>query len=93
MGDHPPIAVWNDLCEDIRSAPRYRHYKGGFYRVLTAHAVAEATGERMVVYFTDGPLRGRETIWIRPYAEFFSTVTLDTGEKVLRFVKHTGPSW
>jgi hypothetical protein len=59
---------------------RYRHYKGGEYRVhgLATHS---ETGEQLVVY---QPLYGEQAWWVRPLAMFVETVVHD-GKKVSRF--------
>jgi hypothetical protein len=65
----------------------YRHYKGGLYRV---HAIAynEETLEPMVVYesMNDGDAFPQGTFWTRPLLRFTEMVTLESGEKVERFM-------
>lgn len=60
---------------------RYRHYKGGLYRVLTVARHSE-TLEPMVVYqalYDDGDC------WVRPAAMWDETVTGTDGQPVRRF--------
>jgi hypothetical protein len=57
---------------------RYRHYKGGEYRLLGVVRHSE-TLEPLVLYrplytAADGGDRGD---WVRPHAMFFETVTID----------------
>jgi hypothetical protein len=59
---------------------RYRHYKGRDYDVIGIATHSE-TGERLVVY---RPLYGEGALWVRPYAMFTETVSLD-GVPVPRF--------
>ena len=51
----------------------YRHYKGKLYQVLEVARHSE-TLEPLVVYRT---LYGRYDLWVRPYAMFTGTVTVD----------------
>jgi len=59
---------------------RYRHYKGGEYRVLGVATHSES-GEPLVVYM---PLYGEGGLWVRPLAMFVETVERD-GSAVPRF--------
>ena len=59
---------------------RYRHFKGGEYRVLYIAKHSE-TMEDMVVYQA---LYGEGGIWVRPAAMWNETVTRD-GETFRRF--------
>lgn len=52
---------------------RYRHYKGGEYRVLGTVRHSE-TLEPLVLY---RPLDGDRGDWVRPFAMFFEHVTID----------------
>ena len=52
---------------------RYRHYKGGEYEVVGVARHSESL-EPVVVY---RPLYGAGTLWVRPHAMFFGTVTVD----------------
>lgn len=61
---------------------RYRHFKGGDYRVLGVAAHSE-TGERMVVYQA---LYGDHALWVRPAAIWLETVEHE-GRKVQRFTR------
>ncbi len=65
MHDLPPLPV----------APpgRYRHYKGGEYE-LVAVARHSETLEPLVVY---RPLYNATGLWVRPYAMFFESVTIN----------------
>ena len=56
--------------ESVLKAGRYRHFKGGEYRV---HGVARhsETGEWLAVYT---PLYGEGGLWVRPLAMFQETV-------------------
>ena len=55
---------------EIKVGGRYRHFKGGEYKVL-AIATHTETEESMVVYQN---LSDPDTIWVRPYAMFASPV-------------------
>lgn len=59
---------------------RYRHHKGGEYRVLGAVRHSE-TLEPLVLY---RPLYGSSGDWVRPHAMFFGTVEVN-GQTVPRF--------
>ena len=52
---------------------RYRHFKGGEYRVVTLARHSE-TGETMVVYRS---VADPEAVWVRPAAMWNETVTRD----------------
>jgi hypothetical protein len=65
-------------ADDLPALPpappgRYRHYKGGEYRLLGVVRHSE-TLEPLVLY---RPLYGDRGDWVRPYAMFFETVTID----------------
>lgn len=64
---------------------RYRHYKGGLYRVVGVARHSE-TEEELVVY---EPLYGAGGLWVRPRAMFLETVTVG-GRTVPRF-EYLGP--
>lgn len=59
---------------------RYRHYKGGMYEVLGVSRHSE-TLEPLVVY---RPLYNDSGWWVRPYAMFTGTLTVD-GQELQRF--------
>lgn len=59
---------------------KYRHFKGGEYRVLGVASHSE-TGEPMVVYQA---LYGDRSLWVRPAAMWLETVEYE-GQKVRRF--------
>lgn len=59
---------------------RYRHYKGGEYRV-TGTATHSETEELLVVY---RPLYGDQNLWVRPFDMFTETVIVE-GQAVPRF--------
>ena len=59
---------------------RYRHFKGGEYRLLFLARHSE-TGEPMVVYRA---LYGEQGIWVRPASMWNETVERG-GERVRRF--------
>jgi hypothetical protein len=71
------------MDDDLPALPpappgRYRHYKGGEYRLLGVVRHSE-TLEPLVLYrplytAADGSDRGD---WVRPHAMFFETVTID----------------
>ncbi len=61
---------------------RYRHYKGGYYRVIGVARHSE-THEPFVVYFS---LDNATGIWVRPHAMFTEPVDAD-GHQVPRFVR------
>ncbi len=52
---------------------RYRHHKGGEYRLLGVVRHSE-TLEPLVLY---RPLYGDRGDWVRPHAMFFETVIID----------------
>ena len=56
---------------------RYRHYKGGEYRVQGIAQHSE-TGEQLVVYT---PLYGEGGLWVRPLAMFIETVMHEGSEQ------------
>ena len=58
-------------------AGRYRHFKGGEYRVEGVARHSE-TGEELVVYT---PLYGEGGLWVRPLAMFLETVVHDGREQ------------
>jgi hypothetical protein len=59
---------------------RYRHYKGGSYRVIGTARHSE-TGELLVVYRC---LYDNDSLWVRPLAMFVETVLVG-GRQVPRF--------
>ncbi len=59
---------------------RYRHFKGGEYRVVDSARHSE-TGEWLVIY---RPLYGDGGLWARPLAMFMETVEVD-GRPLARF--------
>jgi hypothetical protein len=61
---------------------KYRHYKGNEYEVLGTGKHTE-TDEEMVIYKA---LYAPYKTWLRPYAMFFETITVD-GKEVPRFTK------
>lgn len=61
---------------------RYRHYKGGEYRVIGTARHSE-TGELLVVYRC---LYDNDSLWVRPLAMFMETVVV-AGEEVPRFTR------
>ena len=65
--------------EQIRPG-KYRHFKGGEYRVFCMARHSE-TGEEMVVYQA---LYGERGIWVRPASMWNETVERD-GKKFQRF--------
>lgn len=70
---------------DIKKGQRYRHYKGKEYTILALGQHSE-TGEKLVVYRAeyDDPKCGKRAVWIRPYALFAGTVTVN-GKVMQRF--------
>ena len=64
---------------------RYRHFKGGEYRVLGTARHSE-TLEEMVVYQA---LYGERGYWVRPASKWLETVTRD-GQTRPRFVWISG---
>jgi len=52
---------------------RYRHYKGGLYQLLGVVRDSE-TLQPLALY---RPLYGSSGDWVRPYAMFFESVTID----------------
>ncbi|MCZ8110963.1 MAG: DUF1653 domain-containing protein [Betaproteobacteria bacterium] len=68
----------DDAGSDLPALPpappgRYRHYKGGEYRLLGVVRHSE-TLEPLVLY---RPLHGDRGDWVRPHTMFFETVTID----------------
>lgn len=59
---------------------KYRHFKGGEYRVIGVARHSE-TDEKLVVY---SPLYGKGGLWVRPLAMFEETVVHE-GRKRARF--------
>ena len=79
------------MDDDLPALPpappgRYRHYKGGEYRLLGVVRHSE-TLEPLVLY---RPLYGDRGDWVRPHAMFTSTVTLPDGTVTPRFA-YVGP--
>lgn len=74
MSDLPPLPA-------IALGP-YRHYKGGEYVVLGVVRHSESL-EPMVLY---QPLHGASGHWVRPFAMFLETVSVD-GRTVPRFAR------
>lgn len=64
---------------------KYHHYKGNEYEVIGIGKHTE-TEERLVVYRA---LYAPYELWIRPFAMFFETVTID-GKDIQRFEKLQG---
>lgn len=62
---------------------RYRHYKGGEYRVLGLARHSE-TLEPMVVYQA---LYGERGQWVRPQPMFVESITAPDGRRVPRFAR------
>ena len=56
---------------------RYRHYKGGIYKVLFT-ALDSATNSPVVVYLNE--LHG--TLYTRPLSEFISNILTERGEDI-----------
>lgn len=67
---------------NIKMEKIYKHYKGGYYKLLSIARHSETLDE-MVVYQA---LYGEHVIWVRPAKMFFGTVTLD-GKDVPRFIE------
>jgi len=65
---------------------RYRHFKGGEYRV-TGVARHSETGDELVVY---QPLYGDPRLWVRPLDMFLESVAVE-GEPRPRF-EYLGPA-
>lgn len=77
---------------DIFSVPElepgiYQHYKGKRYEVIGVGCHTE-TLEYFVVYTPLYDHDGQPDIWVRPYAMFVESITLD-GATVPRFSKVT----
>ncbi len=72
----------NDDLPALPSLPLglYRHYKGGEYEVIGVARHSE-TLEPHVVY---RPLYNATGLWLRPFAMFVGTVTVD-GHERMRF--------
>tara|TARA_R110001583_G_scaffold24026_3_gene88066 strand:- start:3694 stop:3957 length:264 start_codon:yes stop_codon:yes gene_type:complete len=65
---------------------RYRHYKGGEYRVLGVARHSE-NEEELVVY---QPLYGERGLWVRPLAMFIESVETPQGMQP-RFLRVSEP--
>ena len=61
---------------------RYRHHKGGEYRVLGVVRHSE-TLEPLVLY---RPLYQHSGLWVRPYAMFFEEIEFE-GQRQPRFAR------
>lgn len=63
----------------------YKHYKGGFYRVVGV-ATHETTHDQLVVYreISRGLETGEGRFWVRPLNEFYEHVEF-RGKSVPRF--------
>ena len=61
---------------------RYRHYKGGEYRVIGTARHSE-TDELLVVYRC---LYDNDSLWVRPLAMFMDSVVVD-GQEMPRFTR------
>lgn len=61
---------------------RYRHYKGGEYRLIGTARHSE-TDELLVVYSC---LYDNDSLWVRPLAMFMETVFV-SGQEVPRFTR------
>ena len=62
--------IWSELQESgLRVGQRWRHHRGGIYRI-TALAIVEATMKPIVVYGLGDPARS----WTRPVDEFLGDV-------------------
>ena len=66
----PSIGCAGSEADSPRRVGRYRHFKGGEYRLLHLARHSE-TGEEMAVYVA---LYGEGGIWVRPAEMFFGTV-------------------
>ena len=76
----------DDLPPLIETPPgRYRHYKGGLYRVIGTVRHSE-TLEPMTLYQA---LYGQQGLWVRPAAMFGETVVID-GVRQARFARIGG---
>jgi hypothetical protein len=62
---------------------RYRHYKGGEYRVVGLARHSESL-EPLVVYEA---LYGAGGLWVRPAAMFTETIVNAWGQRVPRFAR------
>jgi hypothetical protein len=62
---------------------RYRHYKGGEYRVVGLARHSENL-EPLVVYEA---LYGAGGLWVRPAAMFTETIVAANGQRVPRFAR------
>lgn len=62
----------------------YRHYKGQTYEVIGVARHSESL-EQLVVYKATYQKEG-ENLWVRPYAMFTGTLTVE-GQTVKRFSK------
>ena len=65
---------------------RYRHYKGGEYRVIGTARHSE-TDELLVVYRC---IYDNDSLWVRPLAMFMESVVIN-GQEVPRFSRCEEP--
>jgi hypothetical protein len=68
--------------QDEPTSGKYRHYKGGEYRVIGTARHSE-TDELLVVYRC---LYDNDSLWVRPLAMFMEKVTID-GQEQSRFTR------
>lgn len=70
------------LDAGVADLPRYQHYKGGHYEVITEASLEADPSTQVVVY------RNRDTgrVWVRPYNEFHGQA-VQGGQLVPRFFR------
>lgn len=75
-----PVSPTNSMEQRVKNG-RYKHYKGGFYKVLGLATHSEI-GEELVVYQSELDNR----LWVRPKGMFIEKVVVG-GKEVPRFKK------
>ncbi len=62
---------------------KYRHYKGGMYKVIGV-AIHTETGEELVIYTALTKQGGEVGLWARPKSMFIEVVSVE-GKSIPRF--------
>jgi|GEM_PF-467550 len=76
----------NKLFEDVQIGKKYRHYKGGEYKVVTIARYSENPQKEFVIYeaLYESPEFGLNSTWARDRTMFTEDVVID-GKKQKRF--------
>lgn len=78
------VPIYSPEAQSIVVGGRYRHYKGGNYKVLML-ARMEATLKEVVIYRSDETGHS----WVRPVTGFLETVDCN-GQRLSRFQRLDG---